>query len=64
MQYLIWENDNYIISIHDEIADVIDSSLNGWDKSIEVSYAWKNGSKLLEQSKDALHNVKIKNAEK
>ena len=64
MQYLIWENDNYIISVHDEIADTFDSSFSGWDESIEISYAWKNGSKLLEQSKDALHNVKIKNAEK
>ena len=64
MQYLIWENDNYIISVHDEIADTFDSSFSGWNESIEISYAWKNGSKLLEQSKDALHNVKIKNAEK
>lgn len=64
MQYLIWESDKCIISVHNETADILDSSLYGWSESVEISYAWKNGSKLLEQAKEALHNVKIRNAEK
>lgn len=64
MQYLIWESDKCIISVHNETADILDSSLSGWNESIEISYAWKNGSKLLDQAKEALHNVKIRNAEK
>ncbi len=62
MHYLVWENANYLIAIHDEEAGFI-SSYRTWENSVEVTYAWKNGDKLLDEGAQALHDVKIINAE-
>ncbi len=62
MHYLVWENDDYIVAIHDEEADLL-FNLYTWQNSVEVTYAWKNGDKLLDEGAQALHEVKIINAE-
>lgn len=61
MNYLVWENTDYLIAIHDEEAGFI-SSYRTWENSVEVTYAWKNGDKLLDEGAQALHDVKIINA--
>lgn len=61
MHYLVWENNDYIIAVHDEKAN-LSFNLYTWENSVEVTYAWKNGDKLLDEGAQALHDVKIINA--